>query len=719
MLRSSASITVEEEAPMTQKGTEEPSKENPAEMLVANVVNYGEFSEDPFSEDSIIFSCPPPDVSVADAGNVERDPEEKHDDDPPSFLPISMDHASQGSWMGARPYDDEDVVPMQSPVPCGSPKGELAEPVAEPAAEPSAEPSAEPVADAFLDAVHEKVFELTQPEAGGGQTPAMAWELRSCQDRVLAPELPGTISEAAEQSTGEGLNGGLQQPEAPCTERDGTRARRRQLQADYSSTDVVASAAEEPGTGQEQSSQLEVPEPKDSDQHCPAQVVETTGSMDGASSAVQTDVATEAKPGVVKDSRSAADEEQCDGVTAESMTVDFEGYSRAEAASPEADAVDSTASAEQPGDLNQADSQEVAELREHILELQEAVASKDQTVAAQQQMLEGKSTDLKALEDQIALLQATVTDLKANIAEQPGNLQERLKAAECRESDQLSEIQSLQVELSRSASEKAASQQHWEEQVVELKRVVAEKDAEMTALRTSQLGRQEEDLTCDEVTVADLAGAPAPGITIPVEAPPADGKSKADETDLKIAGAGERIHARITEPRAMANIVQAQGSAPVPAPSLAVSGGSRLVAVVAGRTNPAAPTAPAGLDAVGPCCRYGAVGFARTRQLSADRVTIEPGPFPFTNANTQAGQNWPTATYPGQIASIAWSGSSFAKKLRVKCTKLFSKQWSYGFRSDNKCQRAFGLAACANGTRTPMASGGGDPVLEHGSSVAT
>ena len=71
----------------------------------------------------------------------------------------------------------------------------------------------------------------------------------------------------------------------------------------------------------------------------------------------------------------------------------------------------------------------------------------------------------------------------------------------------------------------------------------------------------------------------------------------------------------------------------------------------------------------------------------------------------QAGQNWPAATYPGQIASIAWSGSGFAKKLRVKYTKLFSEQWPYGFRSDNKCQRAFGLAACANGTRTPMASG--------------
>ncbi|CAE7907626.1 tdrd9, partial [Symbiodinium necroappetens] len=346
MLRGSASITAEEEAPMTHKGTEEPAKENPAEMLVANVANYGEFSEDPFSEDSIIFSCPPPDLSLADAGNVERDPEEKHDDDPPSFLPISTDHASQGSWMGARPYDDE-------------------------ACEPLAEPSAEPVADAFVDAVHEKVFELTQPTQP--------------EEKVLA-ELPGTVSEA-----------------------------------DYSSTDAVAAAAEEPGTKQEQISQLEAPEPKDSDLHCPAQVVGTTGSMDGVSSAVLTDVATEAKPGVVKEEHSHSD-----GVTAEGMTcnsndsqaesmVDFEGYSRAEAdirpeaaeaaAAPEADLVDSMASAEQPGDL-QADSQEVAELREHILELQaavsvkalfmEAVASKDQTLAAQQQMLEGKSNDLKA-----------------------------------------------------------------------------------------------------------------------------------------------------------------------------------------------------------------------------------------------------------------------------------------------------------------------------------
>ena len=56
----------------------------------------------------------------------------------------------------------QDVVPAQSPVPCGSPHGELAE------------PSAEPVADAFVDAVHEKVFELTQPEAGDADARARA-----------------------------------------------------------------------------------------------------------------------------------------------------------------------------------------------------------------------------------------------------------------------------------------------------------------------------------------------------------------------------------------------------------------------------------------------------------------------------------------------------------------------------------------------------------------
>eukprot|EP00439_Symbiodinium_sp_Y106_P046642 s1976_g5.t4 len=385
MLRSSASIA-EEEAPIVQKGTEEPSKENPAELLQANAVNYGEFSEDPFSEDV------------------------KHDDDPPSFLPVSsMDHASQGSWMGARPYDDEDVVPAQSPVPCGSPHGELAE------------PSAEPVAD-----------------APGMRMPGPGLEFRR-QEKVLAPELPGSIAEDSAGSEGAWKGPGAEQPEVPPkAEEDSSPG-----------TGVAAEEELEPATEQEQSSQLEVPEPKDSDLHGSTQVG-TAGNMDEAPSAVEADVAMEADPGV-----------------------------------------------------------ELAELREQIFELQEAVASKDQTVAAQQQMLEGKSNDLKALEDQIALLQATVTDLKASIAEQPGNLQEpcwpdisrivssclqeRLKAAECRENDHM--IQSLQVELSRSLSDKAASQQHWEEQVLELKRVVAEKDAEMTALRTSQLGRQEEDLT--------------------------------------------------------------------------------------------------------------------------------------------------------------------------------------------------------------------------------
>eukprot|EP00439_Symbiodinium_sp_Y106_P046436 s1976_g5.t3 len=391
MLRSSASIA-EEEAPIVQKGTEEPSKENPAELLQANAVNYGEFSEDPFSEDV------------------------KHDDDPPSFLPVSsMDHASQGSWMGARPYDDEDVVPAQSPVPCGSPHGELAE------------PSAEPVAD-----------------APGMRMPGPGLEFRR-QEKVLAPELPGSIAEDSAGSEGAWKGPGAEQPEVPPkAEEDSSPG-----------TGVAAEEELEPATEQEQSSQLEVPEPKDSDLHGSTQVG-TAGNMDEAPSAVEADVAMEADPGV---------EEYCEG--------------------------------------------ELAELREQIFELQEAVASKDQTVAAQQQMLEGKSNDLKALEDQIALLQATVTDLKASIAEQPGNLQEpcwpdisrivssclqeRLKAAECRENDHM--IQSLQVELSRSLSDKAASQQHWEEQVLELKRVVAEKDAEMTALRTSQLGRQEEDLT--------------------------------------------------------------------------------------------------------------------------------------------------------------------------------------------------------------------------------
>ena len=122
----------------------------------------------------------------------------------------------------------------------------------------------------------------------------------------------------------------------------------------------------------------------------------------------------------------------------------------------------------------------------------------------------------------------------------------------------------------------------------------------------------------------------------------------------------------------------------------------------------------------GPCHhRTGAPPFHRHRRPGADarnhrvRSNIDTSGHISTDSIRykrrrmfQAGQNWPTATYPGQIASIAWSGSSFAKKLRVEYTKLFSKQWPCGICSvHNKCQRAFGLAACANGTRTPMASG--------------
>ncbi|CAJ1443857.1 unnamed protein product, partial [Effrenium voratum] len=103
-LRSSTRLRLsgQSEAPKADHGQFSPT-------FARNVVNVGDLSEDPFSEDSIIFSCPP-------AAAREEVPVDQPSD--PTFIApfpsLETQEAAnskrRGSWPGVAPYDDEDTI---------------------------------------------------------------------------------------------------------------------------------------------------------------------------------------------------------------------------------------------------------------------------------------------------------------------------------------------------------------------------------------------------------------------------------------------------------------------------------------------------------------------------------------------------------------------------------------------------------------------------------
>ncbi|CAJ1363113.1 unnamed protein product [Effrenium voratum] len=103
-LRSSTRLRLsgQSEAPKADHGQFSPT-------FARNVVNVGDLSEDPFSEDSIIFSCPP--AAAREEVAVEQP------SDPTFIAPFpsletqeAANSKRRGSWPGVAPYDDEDTI---------------------------------------------------------------------------------------------------------------------------------------------------------------------------------------------------------------------------------------------------------------------------------------------------------------------------------------------------------------------------------------------------------------------------------------------------------------------------------------------------------------------------------------------------------------------------------------------------------------------------------
>ncbi|CAE7372282.1 rha-1 [Symbiodinium natans] len=403
-LRSSVSLGTEEEASIIRKGPEEAafSADPPTEMLVPNnVENFGDLSADPFSEDSIIFSCPPPDAAaggdVQQPGEPEVDAAEKNGDAVPAFVPFAaMDEISQtqGSWMGARPYDDEDVVPMRSPPPC-SPNAELVHEKLE-----LGKPEDRVDIPGTVEAVEDKMSPIRE-EPGSTEQEVQLSQLEPVSEPADSVHAPMPAEEAERQAKAGCLADG------PAMKDEGAEPDAAKAEGLLPSSGESASV--EPPVTAEASPPAEY---KDEGAEPDAAKAEGLLPSSGESASVEPPVTAEASPPAEYKDPAIRLEVGALDEGAEPDAAKAEGLlpSSGESASVEPPVTAEAASlfaADAPSQLgNQPMPTDVAQLRQCLLELQ------DEAVAAQQQMLENKSKDLKALEDQIASLQATVNELK-------------------------------------------------------------------------------------------------------------------------------------------------------------------------------------------------------------------------------------------------------------------------------------------------------------------